>query len=162
MASSRSSARVGPDWVLLAVAISAVAFLAGALLPAIRVLYAPLCHQIEERSLHVAGTAMAVCARCSGAYAGGAAGLLIAALWGARLRRGKLFWLALAALPSLLDVGAHLWGYSGVGTVARALLALPAGYAAGLLLAEGIEDLKSLRQQRRSAWSAATAGEGSR
>jgi hypothetical protein len=37
-----------------------------------------ICHQRPERSFHVAGTQMPVCARCFGLYAAGAAGVLIA------------------------------------------------------------------------------------
>jgi hypothetical protein len=38
-----------------------------------------ICHQIAERSLHLAGEQLPVCARCVGVYAGAAAAALVAA-----------------------------------------------------------------------------------
>src|SRR5215207_10349032 len=38
--------------------------------------FALLCHQIDERSFHLAGFKLAVCARCFGLYAGALAGAL--------------------------------------------------------------------------------------
>ena len=42
-----------------------------------------VCHQRPERSFHVAGVQLPVCARCTGLYVSGAAGALAAL---ARLR----------------------------------------------------------------------------
>ena len=53
---------------LLPVPLAGVAYLAGAL----------ICHQLPERSFHLAGAQLPVCARCLGIYAGAAALLCIA------------------------------------------------------------------------------------
>jgi uncharacterized membrane protein len=68
-----------------------------------------VCHQIDERSFHLFGEHLPVCARCTGLYAGGAAAAVIYA-WLARGRSAiagsaaALTWtarwlLALAAVP---------------------------------------------------------------
>jgi len=42
----------------------------------IRLFFAPVCHQIPERSFQLSGHSLAVCARCTGLYGGVVAGLL--------------------------------------------------------------------------------------
>ncbi|MFN2595578.1 MAG: DUF2085 domain-containing protein [Pyrinomonadaceae bacterium] len=67
--------------------------------------FAPLCHQIAERSFYVAGHPLAVCARCAGVYVGFTASLLFYPL--ARdVRRTDApprAWLFAAAAPTALD-----------------------------------------------------------
>lgn len=64
-----------------------------------------LCHQIPERSFFIAGYKLAVCARCTGLYAGFAAAALCYPLVGS-LRRAQTpdrKWLFLAAAPLAID-----------------------------------------------------------
>jgi uncharacterized membrane protein len=64
-----------------------------------------VCHQIPERSFHLAGHKFGVCSRCTGLYSG----LALAALVYPLVRSLKqpvtprLFWLFLAALPLAID-----------------------------------------------------------
>ena len=44
---------------------------------ALDLIYAPVCHQLPERSISVGQGVQAVCARCSGLYLGGVSGLLV-------------------------------------------------------------------------------------
>jgi uncharacterized membrane protein len=72
-----------------------------------------LCHQIPERSFHLAGHSFAVCARCTGLYVGFALGVLVYPL-GRSLRQletPRRRWLLAACVPTLID-----WalGFSGI------------------------------------------------
>jgi uncharacterized membrane protein len=102
----------------------------------IRGFFSRLCHQNPGRSFLVAGSPVAVCARCLGIYCGVALGAL--------LRLGKATatrLLALAVLLNLLDIATATLHWHGNLPVARLLLGLLLGVGAGaflfLPLAEG-------------------------
>ncbi|MDX1390259.1 MAG: DUF2085 domain-containing protein [Acidobacteriota bacterium] len=114
-----------------------------------RLLYAPVCHQLPERSLTIAGSPAAVCARCTGLYLGGTLGLLLVAAARIRLRGSRLTWLIVAVAPSVVDVAAGVVGLGGLPNVPRLLVALPAGVVLGLLLGEAVLDLASSIRERR-------------
>jgi uncharacterized membrane protein len=117
--------------------------------------YGKLCHQRADRTFSFAGLRQAVCARCAGLYVGGWLGLAGWAALAARGGRPRGLWLALALAPSVVD-GALPWlGLPGLSNVPRFLLAWPAGFVAGLLLAEGLDDLPW--PGRRSTWSSGGA-----
>ena len=111
---------------------AAVAYRAGAV----------ICHQQDERSLHLGGLRMPVCARCAGLYAGGAVGALAAAAWVAasaaprRLPLGRARAVAVACgLPTLAAwAGEHLGGLP-VPALARAALAIPLGGVVAAIVA---------------------------
>ncbi|HSK11511.1 MAG TPA: DUF2085 domain-containing protein [Vicinamibacterales bacterium] len=107
---------------------------------------AAVCHQRPERTFHLAGAQLPVCARCTGLYLSTAIGILVGLGWLAAAGRrppaigrarasGWRPWLLAAALPTAASVGlewAGLWpGSNGV----RAAAAVPFGLAVGLLLA---------------------------
>ena len=56
----------------------------------LRILFAPLCHQIPERSFWLNGRPLAVCVRCSGFYFGFLAGMLVYARRAFAMRSGTL------------------------------------------------------------------------
>ena len=95
-----------------------------------------ICHQQPERSFHVAGVQLPVCARCFGLYASGAAGAIGAWLVG-RSRRGTpnpgqarlLF--AAAALPTVATVAVEWLGLAQPSNLGRAIASLPLGAVAG-------------------------------
>jgi uncharacterized membrane protein len=108
----------------------------------LRAFYAPLCHQIPERSIEVAGGTQAVCARCAGLYAGGILGLVVAAaLLVPRGRSIRARWLAIALAPTVVDALLPWIGLPALPNLPRLLLAVPAGLAAGLFLGVGVADL---------------------
>lgn len=94
-----------------------------------------VCHQRPERSWHLMAVQMPVCARCFGLYAGGAAGLLLAAAGRARPRsvssnRARL---AAGALPIAITVALEWAGAIETGNALRFATGVPLGVVAGLL-----------------------------
>lgn len=93
-----------------------------------------ICHQRPERSFHLAGAQMPVCARCFGLYAAGAAGLLIAwAVRGTWARDRVRVILAAAAVPIALSVALEWTGAISTTNLFRMMTGLPLGLAAGLV-----------------------------
>jgi len=72
-----------------------------------------LCHQIPERSFHLAGHKFAVCSRCTGMYSGFALATLIYPLTRSLKRTDtpRLMWLIVAAIPIAVD---FLLGYFNI------------------------------------------------
>ena len=109
--------------------------------PVLRFAYAPLCHQLPERSFEFGSRPAAVCARCTGLYLGGVAGLLLALAGALRRTRPKPWWLAASVAPTAIDFALGGVGLPALANLPRALLALPAGLVAGLFLSIGILEL---------------------
>lgn len=119
-----------------------------------RLVYAPLCHQIDSRSVQHDSRPVAVCARCTGLYVGGLFGLLLAA--GFVVGRGRdprPLWFAVAVAPTLIDALLPRIGWVGLPNGPRLLLALPAGLMIGVFLSIGIYDLITSRKSIRSRGS---------
>lgn len=96
---------------------------------------ARVCHQRPERSFHLAGTQLPVCARCFGLYASGAVAAVAALGAGTRRRtpdvpRARLAF-AIAAVPTVATVALEWAGLWYPGNVVRAMAALPLGATAG-------------------------------
>ena len=71
-----------------------------------------VCHQIPERSFHLAGHQFAVCSRCTGLYSGFAVATLVYPL-ARSLKRTDAphrFWLILAAVPLFIDFSLTYFG----------------------------------------------------
>jgi len=64
-----------------------------------------VCHQIPDRSFHLAGHAFAVCSRCTGLYSGFAVAALIYPLARSMKRTDapRRIWLILATVPLVID-----------------------------------------------------------
>jgi uncharacterized membrane protein len=106
----------------------------------LRLAFAPTCHQQPDRCLDLGAGRLAVCARCSGLYAGGLLGLVTTVLSG--VRRRPTFRVVLAAsLPTFLDVAAGLIGLPSLPNWPRFLVAGAPGAVIGLLLADAVADL---------------------
>ena len=102
-----------------------------------------VCHQRPERSFLWAGHQLPVCARCTGLYLSalvgvmGWVGIKAAANWRPRSmdpRMARNFFLA-AALPTVLSVASGVAGVWDGSNITRALLALPLGATAGVIVA---------------------------
>lgn len=116
----------------------------------LRWIYAPVCHQIPQRSLVVvADHTQAVCARCSGLYLGGLAGLAMGTwLSVGATRRPRPSWLALAVAPTVADALAGWISLPSLPNVPRLALAIPAGAVAALFLASALAELASSEREQ--------------
>jgi uncharacterized membrane protein len=102
-----------------------------------------ICHQLPERSFFLDGQQFPVCARCTGLYASGLAGLatwiVVKAVRGwprvAVPPRVALVAVALAAAPTALSVMTATIGLWDGSNLTRALLAVPLGLIAGAVVA---------------------------
>lgn len=74
-----------------------------------------VCHQIPERSFHLAGHKFAVCSRCTGLYSGLALAALIYPLTRSlqRTETPRLVWLILSTVPLAID---FVLGYFSIWT----------------------------------------------
>ena len=105
--------------------------------PAAALLYALgsyICHQRPERSFHLAGAQLPVCARCFGVYIGAAMGAIAAT----RLRpvRFPRVLIAPSLAPALISLVAEWGGAWLPSNIARSLTGLLAGaIVAGVVLA---------------------------
>jgi len=94
--------------------------------------FTPLCHQLPERSFSLFGHPLAVCARCTGLYAGALAGLIGYPRFRgfAAVRLPDIRLLLLLATPIAADAAARWIGLWSSGNTVRFLT----GFAAGSLL----------------------------
>ena len=102
-----------------------------------------ICHQLPDRSFFLNGRQLPVCARCTGLYLGGAAGVLGWCAW--KISRGwrpismppraAIRTVAVAAVPTAITVATAITGLWDGSNVTRALLAVPLGATAGAVVA---------------------------
>lgn len=105
--------------------------------------FAAVCHQLPERSPHLAGGPIALCHRCSGIVAGLLLGLVLGPLLGAvRLaetrHRPQGRWLVAALVPTALDWGVGALGLWSNTPFSRTLTGAVFGLAAGVILAANL------------------------
>ena len=92
-----------------------------------------VCHQREERSVHLKGERLPVCGRCTGLYVAGALGALAGWFGAARAPERTRRLIVVAALPTAITLAIEWSGVANPGNVLRATSALPLGAAAGWL-----------------------------
>ena len=137
-----SVAIVGAFW--LAGALAAPALEAGGhqrVAAVLRVVHAPMCHQIEERCFTLAGGPVAVCARCTGLYVGGTLGLCAGAAMLAWRRRWPAWVFFAAVAPTVAQWLAVRIGIPEPGAPFRFVVSIPAGFVCGWFLAHALGDL---------------------
>lgn len=108
-----------------------------------------VCHQRPERSFHWAGAQLAVCARCTGIYAGSCAAVALVPL---RPRRYRAFFtsgrraralLVGAALPTIVTAVLEWSGWWTPSSLTRAVAGVPLGLAVAVVLAGGLSTIAS-------------------
>jgi uncharacterized membrane protein len=83
----------------------------------------PICHQLPERSLHLAGYPLAVCMRCSSIYFAFLAGVIALPLfgrWQDRIGNSRALLFA-SLIPMILDVGLDFAGIHASSEMTRIL-----------------------------------------
>ena len=114
--------------------------------------FSKVCHQLPERSFFIAGHPFAICARCTGLYAGFTVALLVYPLM-VSLRRTfapPRKWLFLAALPLAIDFGLTFFGAWENTHSSRFLTGALLGSVAVFYVMPGVCDL-ALRGWRKES-----------
>lgn len=101
--------------------------------------FSAVCHQMPERSFHLFGHPLGVCARCAGIYMGFAAGLMLYPF--VRDLRETTFpdrrILLLAAAPLLIDFAGGYAGLFSTTFLSRAATGIIAGAVASFYIVPG-------------------------
>lgn len=141
---------------LIAVVLSAAwvgVVVAGPVLPAAAgaVVYgfgSVICHQLPERSFHLAGYQLPVCARCLGIYVGLFGGMAYAAIWSDRGRTildigtRRVRWLALVlSAPTIVTVAIEAVGLWQTSNITRLFAGAPLGIFVGLVVMSALATL---------------------
>ena len=105
--------------------------------------FALLCHQMDERSFHLLGFKLAVCARCFGLYAGALAGALLYPLARPLVRRDlpARAWLIAAAVPTSIDFALGFFRVWENTHASRFLTASLLGVVVAFYFVPGLVDL---------------------
>jgi uncharacterized membrane protein len=129
---------VSTAWVALVIAAPVMPGWAGAVVYAFGSL---ICHQLPERSFHLAGFQLPVCARCLGIYVGVSGSVAFAWIQAnpgrhlLSIRARTLRWVAVvAAAPTILTVGLEMLGVWYPSNITRALAGAPLGVLVGLVV----------------------------
>lgn len=114
--------------------------------------FSHLCHQLPERSFFIEGHPFAVCARCTGIYAGfaGAAVLYPLARSLKRIDTPPRKWLFIAAAPLAIDFAIEFFGVSHNTHSSRLVTGALLGAMAVFYIMPGLVDL-SLRRWKRGS-----------
>jgi uncharacterized membrane protein len=114
--------------------------------------FRPACHQMPERSFHIAGYPLAVCARCFGLYVGALAGVAVYPL-ARRVTRtdtADRAWLIAAAVPTTVDFALgflRVWENTHWSRFSTALLL---GVVSAFYIVPGLVDLWRMGARRLS------------
>jgi uncharacterized membrane protein len=128
-----------PTGLPLAHAAAALPYLIGAV----------ICHQAPERSFHLWGQQLPVCARCAGIYVGAGLAVLAAAFRTTRVRiasnpartvTAARIALTIAAAPTIATLAYEWVTADATSNIVRALAGLPLGAAAAWVVLTAADD----------------------
>lgn len=119
-----------------------------------------LCHQIPERSFHLAGHPFAVCSRCTGLYAGFACATLALPLTRSLKRTDTphVIWLLLSGVPLAIDFGLTYFGVWENNHLTRVTTGALFGAVAAIFVVPGLIELSVNVQRRFKSEPPAVAG----
>ena len=109
-----------------------------------------LCHQIPERSFHVAGHQFAVCSRCTGLYSGFAFATLAYPLVRSLKRTDtpRVIWLLLSAVPLAVDFSLTYFGVWQNTHLTRFATGALFGSVAAIFIVPGLIEMSSVLSRR--------------
>ncbi len=112
--------------------------------------FSPLCHQLTERSFHLAGHPFAVCTRCTGIYAGVALATLLYPLVRSlnRTDTPRRIWLLLAAVPITIDWALGFLGIWANTHYSRLFTGAVLGAVCAFFIIPGMMDLLEMDWRR--------------
>lgn len=112
-----------------------------------------ICHQIPDRSFHIAGEQFGVCSRCFGIYLGLAIGFAIYPLW-RRIEEVEpvaRFWLFLSLIPIGIDWSLTVFGIWENNQFSRVVTGLILGVACATFIVPAlVEIVRNISRQRKS------------
>jgi uncharacterized membrane protein len=115
--------------------------------------YSFLCHQLPDRSLHIEGEQLAVCARCFGVYSGLFLGFAAYPFWRpiAEIEPLPRFWLFLSLVPMAIDWSLTFFGIWENTHLSRYLTGSILGFAcATFIIPALVEITRNLKNRRVS------------
>jgi uncharacterized membrane protein len=109
-----------------------------------------VCHQIPERSFHLAGNKFAVCSRCTGLYVGFAFATLGYPLFRSLKRTDtpRVIWLLLSAVPLVVDFSLTYFGFWQNTHLTRFTTGALFGSIAAIFIVPGLIELSSVLTHR--------------
>jgi uncharacterized membrane protein len=119
----------------------------GALALGIYSTFSHLCHQLSDRSFFIAGHQFAVCARCTGLYAGFTVATLVYPLMRSLRQTDppQRLWLFLAAVPLAIDFSLGFFGIWENTHLSRFVTGALLGSVAVLYVMPGLIDLSLMK-----------------
>ena len=114
-------------------------------------LFSYLCHQIPDRSFHLAGEQFGVCSRCFGVYFGLASGFVVYPLWRdvADVDPLPRVWLFLSMIPIGVDWSLTVFGVWENTHLSRFVTGAILGFACGSYIVPAVvEIVRNMRSRR--------------
>jgi uncharacterized membrane protein len=107
-----------------------------------------VCHQRPERSFHLSGRPLPVCARCTGLYVSAVVGgLLTLVMSGAAPGPRRAKWtLGVASLPTVVTWTGEFAGLMHPSNATRAIAAIPLGLVAAWLVVATLQQRPARRE----------------
>lgn len=111
-----------------------------------------ICHQISERSFHVAGEPFGVCSRCFGVYFGLLFGYAIYPLWRNidDIEPLPRIWLFLSLIPITIDWSLTIFGFWENTQVSRFVTGLILGLACATFIVPAVVEISRNLSRRRN------------